>query len=144
MSKVVSTDSHVMEPPDLWTGRIARAFADRGPGETNGLVDLKANIGVPIDLVNAVIGNTSPPLVIGDVVVIPGRTVSFAERRVVPALGAASGSSRARQNAPRKSSAATLVATLFGVAPLRLRTRISSGRSREETIILDSKFPWKP
>lgn len=38
---------------------------------TNGLVDLKANLGVEIDLVNAVIGNSSPPLVLGDMVVIP-------------------------------------------------------------------------
>ncbi|MBP6717166.1 MAG: PQQ-binding-like beta-propeller repeat protein, partial [Acidobacteria bacterium] len=38
---------------------------------TNGVVDLKANLGVPVDLVNTVIGNTSPPFVIGDIVVVP-------------------------------------------------------------------------
>lgn len=38
---------------------------------TNGLVDLKANLGVEIDLVNAVIGNTSPPFVMGNNVIIP-------------------------------------------------------------------------
>lgn len=38
---------------------------------TNGVVDLKANLGVEIDLVNAVIGNSSPPFVIGNIVVVP-------------------------------------------------------------------------
>ncbi|MBP6716820.1 MAG: PQQ-binding-like beta-propeller repeat protein, partial [Acidobacteria bacterium] len=38
---------------------------------TNGVVDLKANLGVPVDLVSTAIGNTSPPFVIGDVVVVP-------------------------------------------------------------------------
>src|SRR5262249_46745532 len=28
---VTSTDSHVMEPPDLWSTHIDRAFADRAP-----------------------------------------------------------------------------------------------------------------
>jgi quinoprotein glucose dehydrogenase len=38
---------------------------------TNGLVDLKANLGVEIDLVKAVIGNTSPPFVYGNIVIVP-------------------------------------------------------------------------
>lgn len=39
---------------------------------TNGLVDLKANLGiVDIDLVTTAIGNTSPPFVIDNVVVVP-------------------------------------------------------------------------
>lgn len=38
---------------------------------TNGMTDIKASLGVDIDLVNAVIGNSSPPFVVGDVVVIP-------------------------------------------------------------------------
>jgi predicted TIM-barrel fold metal-dependent hydrolase len=29
--KLVSSDSHVVEPPDLWTERMDRAFRDRGP-----------------------------------------------------------------------------------------------------------------
>ncbi|HEX5069741.1 MAG TPA: PQQ-binding-like beta-propeller repeat protein [Vicinamibacterales bacterium] len=36
----------------------------------DGIVDLKAQLGVPIDLVNAAIGNSSPPLVFADTVVI--------------------------------------------------------------------------
>ena len=38
---------------------------------TNGVVDLKANLGVDLDLVNAPIGNSSPPLVFDNIVVIP-------------------------------------------------------------------------
>lgn len=37
--KMVSSDSHVVEPPDLWTERIDRAFRDRAPrvvGEHDG------------------------------------------------------------------------------------------------------------
>ncbi len=59
------TPGFMLAALDAKTGQPVAGFG------TNGLVDLKANIGVPIDLVNAVIGNTSPPLVIGDVVVIP-------------------------------------------------------------------------
>ena len=29
--KLISSDSHVVEPPDLWTERMDRAFRDRGP-----------------------------------------------------------------------------------------------------------------
>ena len=29
--KMISSDSHVVEPPDLWTERMDRAFRDRGP-----------------------------------------------------------------------------------------------------------------
>jgi len=36
----------------------------------DGVVDLKAQLGVPIDLINAAIGNSSPPLVFADTVVI--------------------------------------------------------------------------
>ena len=38
---------------------------------TSGLVDLKANLGVDVDLINAAIGNSSPPFVFDNVVVIP-------------------------------------------------------------------------
>ena len=29
--KLISSDSHVVEPPDLWQQRIAPAFLDRAP-----------------------------------------------------------------------------------------------------------------
>jgi hypothetical protein len=29
--KMISSDSHVVEPPNLWTERMDRAFRDRGP-----------------------------------------------------------------------------------------------------------------
>lgn len=29
--EITSTDSHVIEPPDLWTGRVAAAYRDRAP-----------------------------------------------------------------------------------------------------------------
>ena len=29
--KVISSDSHVVEPPDLWTGRVEAKFRDRAP-----------------------------------------------------------------------------------------------------------------
>ena len=29
--RVISSDSHVMEPPDLWTGRVGAKFGDRAP-----------------------------------------------------------------------------------------------------------------
>jgi len=46
-----------------------------------GIVDLKAQLGVPIDLVNAAIGSSSPPLVFGDTVVIgPALEVGTAPR----------------------------------------------------------------
>jgi hypothetical protein len=28
---MISSDSHIIEPPDLWSKRIAREFADRAP-----------------------------------------------------------------------------------------------------------------
>ena len=30
-TKVISADSHIMEPPGLWAERIDRAFHDRAP-----------------------------------------------------------------------------------------------------------------
>ncbi len=51
---------------DAATGTPIESFG------TGGIVDLKANLGVPnINLDSATIGNSSPPLVVGDVVVIP-------------------------------------------------------------------------
>jgi quinoprotein glucose dehydrogenase len=51
---------------DAATGKPIESFG------ANGIVDLKANLGVPnINLDSATIGNSSPPLVVGDVVVIP-------------------------------------------------------------------------
>ena len=31
VSQVLSADSHVLEPPDLWTTRMQRQFRDRAP-----------------------------------------------------------------------------------------------------------------
>ena len=31
MLKIISSDSHISEPPDLWTSRMDHAFRDRGP-----------------------------------------------------------------------------------------------------------------
>jgi quinoprotein glucose dehydrogenase len=50
---------------DAATGKPVESFGK------NGWVDLKANIGVPLDLDSAAIGNSSPPLVFENVVVIP-------------------------------------------------------------------------
>ena len=51
---------------DAGSGQPIESFGDHG------IVDLKANLGVPgINLDSAVIGNSSPPLVFGDVVVVP-------------------------------------------------------------------------
>ena len=49
---------------DAATGEPVETFGAKG------IVDLKAQLGVPIDLVNAVIGSSSPPLVVADTVVI--------------------------------------------------------------------------
>ncbi len=49
---------------DAKTGLPVQTFGDRG------IVDLKAQLGVPVDLVNAAIGSSSPPLVFENVVVI--------------------------------------------------------------------------
>ncbi|MEA3246181.1 MAG: PQQ-binding-like beta-propeller repeat protein [Gemmatimonadota bacterium] len=50
---------------DAATGKPVESFGAKG------FVDLKANIGVPLSLDSAVIGNSSPPLVFEDVVVVP-------------------------------------------------------------------------
>ena len=34
--KVISSDSHVFEPPDLWTSRIERKFRDKAPHVVHG------------------------------------------------------------------------------------------------------------
>ncbi len=49
---------------DAATGQPVTTFGDRG------VVDLKAQLGVPVDLVNAAIGSSSPPLVFENIVVI--------------------------------------------------------------------------
>jgi quinoprotein glucose dehydrogenase len=49
---------------DAGTGLAVATFGD------NGVVDLKAQLGVPVDLVNAAIGNSSAPLVFENTVVI--------------------------------------------------------------------------
>jgi len=49
---------------DAKTGAPVAGFGDRG------VVDLKAQLGVPVDLVSAAIGSSSPPLVFENVVVI--------------------------------------------------------------------------
>jgi len=49
---------------DAKTGTPVETFG------THGIVDLKAQLGVPVDLVNAAIGSSSPPLVFADTVVI--------------------------------------------------------------------------
>jgi quinoprotein glucose dehydrogenase len=49
---------------DAKTGLPVATFGDHG------VVDLKAQLGVPVDLVNAAIGSSSPPLVFENVVVI--------------------------------------------------------------------------
>jgi quinoprotein glucose dehydrogenase len=51
---------------DAATGKPIESFGDKG------MVDLKANLGVTgINLDSAVIGNSSPPLIVGDIVVVP-------------------------------------------------------------------------
>jgi quinoprotein glucose dehydrogenase len=51
---------------DAATGQPVPTFG------TNGITDIKAQLGVDgIDLVNAAIGNSSPPFVVGNVVVVP-------------------------------------------------------------------------
>jgi quinoprotein glucose dehydrogenase len=50
---------------DAKTGALVESFGN------NGFVDLKLQLGVPLDPDSAVIGNSSPPLVFEDVVVIP-------------------------------------------------------------------------
>ena len=59
------TPGFMLAALDATTGVPVQGFG------INGLVDLKANLGVEIDLVNAVIGNTSPPFVYENVVIIP-------------------------------------------------------------------------
>jgi quinoprotein glucose dehydrogenase len=49
---------------DANTGKPIASFGK------DGVVDLKAQLGVPVDLINAAIGNSSPPLVAADTVVI--------------------------------------------------------------------------
>src|SRR4029079_9573043 len=49
---------------DAKTGAPVESFGD------NGIVDLKAQIGVPVDVLTAAIGSSSPPLVFENVVVI--------------------------------------------------------------------------
>jgi predicted TIM-barrel fold metal-dependent hydrolase len=34
--RIISVDDHVVEPPDLWTSRLASTFLDRGPGVARG------------------------------------------------------------------------------------------------------------
>ncbi len=31
LPRIISVDDHVVEPPDLWTSRLPRKYADRGP-----------------------------------------------------------------------------------------------------------------
>lgn len=50
---------------DAATGKPVESFGTRG------WVDLKANLGVPLNLDSAVIGNSSPPLVFENTVVVP-------------------------------------------------------------------------
>ncbi len=49
---------------DAHTGRLVTSFGDAG------LVDLKLNLGVELDPVTAPIGASSPPIVVGDVVIV--------------------------------------------------------------------------
>ena len=49
---------------DAHTGRLVTSFGD------SGLVDLKLNLGVELDPVTAPIGASSPPIVVGDVVIV--------------------------------------------------------------------------
>ncbi len=49
---------------DAKTGQPVTSFGDHG------IVDLKAQLGVPVDVINAAIGSSSPPLVFENVVVI--------------------------------------------------------------------------
>jgi quinoprotein glucose dehydrogenase len=49
---------------DVKTGQPVPSFGDHG------IVDLKAQLGVPVDVINAAIGSSSPPLVFENVVVI--------------------------------------------------------------------------
>ncbi|HEX7937448.1 MAG TPA: PQQ-binding-like beta-propeller repeat protein, partial [Gemmatimonadaceae bacterium] len=59
------TPGYFLVALDAATGKPVESFGEHG------VVDLKANIGVPLSLDSAVIGNSSPPLVFGDIVVIP-------------------------------------------------------------------------
>jgi quinoprotein glucose dehydrogenase len=59
------TPGFMLAALDAKTGQPVASFG------TNGLIDLKAGLGVELDLVNAVIGNSSPPFVFGNIVVVP-------------------------------------------------------------------------
>jgi quinoprotein glucose dehydrogenase len=72
---------------------------------TRGVVDLKALLGVPLDTMTAAIGNSSPPAIVGDVVIVgPALEVGLrpASRRNVPgrilAIDARTGALRWRFN----------------------------------------------
>lgn len=61
----VVTPGYRLVALDAKTGKPVETFGEKG------FVDLKANIGVPLSLDSAEIGNSSPPLVFENVVVIP-------------------------------------------------------------------------
>ncbi len=64
--RLVSADSHIAEPPDLWTTRIDRQFRDRAPRLVSNergdayVIDENANIGGPLGLMATKAKYTDP------------------------------------------------------------------------------------
>ena len=89
--KLVSADSHIAEPPDLWTIRIDRQFRDRAPrlisnarGDSY-VIDENANIGGPIGLMATKAKYTDPQARFG----MEGRWSEVPEGAYDPAVRAA-------------------------------------------------------